>query len=139
MGFVQEKELRPLPYIHQPEAGMKTGPQQSRFVRSLQFGNYDLTPLLQPGKQVTQRTLLIIRECRVRVLHISIEHRRIFCLYPFQPGKEHGLITGQMGNIIERAPLSRCNIPAKCLFIEPCDELTDSLVLMLEPGEARCG
>lgn len=79
--------------------------------------------------------MLIAGEVGVGVRHVSVESGGRFHLYPFEAHKENALVTGQVGDIIEGAPLPGIHGTTKLLLGQVAHEFADGLVLMSEADE----
>ena len=79
--------------------------------------------------------MLIAGEVGVGVRHVRIESRGRFHLYPLKPQEENALVTGQVSDIIEGAPLAGIDGSAELLLGQVAHEFADGLVLMSEAGK----
>ena len=134
MGFVQQKELRPLRDVEGSITWMVRDPFEIIFAHPLQFEKDHRPPCVHVRKQGFQRLIPVIGKERIGVRHVAVECRGIFGLYPFQPDKEHRLIRRQMGDIVEDAPFTRLDGAFQLFFGESRDQLADRGMLVLEPG-----
>ena len=79
--------------------------------------------------------MLVAGKVGVGVRHISIENGGRFHLYPFEAHQENALVTGQVGDIVEGAPLPGIDDTTKRLLGQVAREFADGLVLMFEADE----
>ncbi len=82
-----------------------------------------------------ERPMLITGEVGVGIRHVRVESGGRFHLYPFKPDEKNALVTGQVSDIIEGAPLAGIDGSTELLLGQVAHEFTDGLVLMLEAGK----
>ena len=79
--------------------------------------------------------MLIAGEVGVGVRHVRVESGRRLHLDPFESDEENALVTGQVSDIVESAPLAGIDGPAELLFGQVAHQFADGLVLMSEAGK----
>lgn len=136
MRLVQEEEFGPLNDGHGSKPGMRSRPQQLIFAHACQFMIQDRPHFADLFQKHNQRFLKIPGKFRIRLSRISPEDRRLFPTDRFETSKEYGLITGQMGDMLECAPFCGIDTLFQLLFGEVSDELADRPVLKFQtsPG-----
>jgi len=136
---MQQKEFHPFRQRELTIAGMLTRALQSRLMHSSKQVDQRLTIGLYDAEEPPEGLLHIAGEFRIGIRRITREERVALLLNPLDAVQKYRLITSQVRNILECAPLGGIDPLPELLLGKVTDKLLDGLMLITKTGLNRCG
>lgn len=136
---MQQKEFYPFRQRELTIAGMLTRALQSCLIHSSKHVDQGLTIGLYDAEEPSQGLLNIAGKFRIGIRRIPREERIALFLDPLDPVQEYRLITSQVRDVLECAPLAGIDPLPELLLGKVIDKLRDGFMLITKTGLNRRG